>query len=144
MPRSVAIPRKCALRGACSGDTQFGERKCSSPQLRSPPRSGLLEYSVLYGGYLLFAFCGFVVCAFGVRPRTTPFLVFKIALVVSLPLRNCTFQYNDSARPLALTLLAEIARGAALCACPMRVWFSRAPTRVHTNPARYAGGSLEN
>ena len=28
----------------------FGGRKESSPQLRSPPRSGLLDYSVLYFG----------------------------------------------------------------------------------------------
>ncbi len=81
----------------------FGGRKESSPQLRSPPRSGSLEYSVLYGGYLLLAFCGFVVCAFGVRPRTTPLLVFKIDFVVSLPLRISVLQENGGAHPRAWT-----------------------------------------
>ena len=78
MSRYGAVPRKCAVLGACSGTAPFGGRKESFPQRRAPPRSGLLEYSVLYYVYLLLALCGFVVCAFGVRPRTTPFLVFKI------------------------------------------------------------------
>ena len=35
------------LRAGGSGSMLFGGRKESFPQLRSPPRSGLLEYSVL-------------------------------------------------------------------------------------------------
>ena len=38
----------------------FGGRKESFPQLRSPPRSGLLEYSVLYRFSLNVELCGFV------------------------------------------------------------------------------------
>ena len=41
----LAIAR---LRAGGSGAMLFGGRKESFPQLRSPPRSGLLEYSVLY------------------------------------------------------------------------------------------------
>src|SRR3989344_683754 len=43
----LAIAR---LRAGGSGAMLFGGRKESSPQLRSPPRSRLLEYSVLYFG----------------------------------------------------------------------------------------------
>src|SRR3989344_5346048 len=92
MSRFGAFPRTPALRSGCSGASLVGGRKESFPQLRSPPRSGLLEYSVLYCVYLLLSFCGFVVCAFGVHPRTTPILVFIREYVVSLPLLNfCGF-----------------------------------------------------
>ena len=47
MSRFGASPRTPALRSGCSGAMLFGGRKESFPQLRSPPRSGLLEYSVL-------------------------------------------------------------------------------------------------
>src|SRR3989344_3751759 len=56
MSRFGASPRTPALRCGCSGAILFGGRKESSPQLRAPPRS------------------------FGVRPRTTPFLVFISAV----------------------------------------------------------------
>ena len=62
MSRFPAYPRSTALRSGSEGRRLFGGRKESSPQLRAPPRS------------------------FGVRPRTTPLLVFNIAFVVSLPL----------------------------------------------------------
>src|SRR3989344_6443611 len=86
MSRFDASPRTPALQSGCSGAMLFGGRKESFPQLRSPPRSGLqsIQCFRLSGGHLeSFAF---VVRAFGVRPRTTPFLVFKIAFVVSLSL----------------------------------------------------------
>ena len=79
----------------------FGGRKESFPQLRSPPRSGLLEYSVLYFDQWFACVVAFVVRAFGVRPRTTPLLVFNIAFVVSLPLRISALQANGGAHPRA-------------------------------------------
>ena len=88
MPMCGASPRTPTLLGGCSGTAPFGGRKLSFPQLRSPPRSGYLEYSVLYYVCLLLTLYDFVVRAFGVRPRTTPILVFNIASVVSLPLRE--------------------------------------------------------
>ena len=48
------------LRAGGSGAMLFGGRKESFPQLRSPPRSGRLEYSVLYYFYLFLELCGFV------------------------------------------------------------------------------------
>ena len=60
MSRFGAFPRTPALRSGCSGAMLFGGRKESFPQLRSPPRSGLLEYSVLYGFSLDVELCGFV------------------------------------------------------------------------------------
>src|SRR3989338_9703503 len=103
MSRIGAFPRTPALRSGCSGAMLFGGRKESFPQLRSPPRSGLLKDSVLY--IVLWFVCdfAFVVRAFGVRPRTTPFLVFKIVFVVSLPLRIFVFQDNGGAHPRAWT-----------------------------------------
>src|SRR3989338_8620578 len=101
MSRFGAFPRTPALRSGCSGAMLFGVRKESSPQLRSPPRSGLLEYSVLYFGSWFACVFAFVVRAFGVRPRTTPLLVFKIAFVVSLPLRISVLQNNGGAHPRA-------------------------------------------
>ncbi len=53
----LAIP---ALRSGGEGRTLFGGRKESFPQLRSPPRSGLLEYSVLYRFSHIVELCGFV------------------------------------------------------------------------------------
>lgn len=47
MSRFGVSPRTPALRSGCSGARLFGGRKESFPQLRSPPRSGLLEYSAL-------------------------------------------------------------------------------------------------
>ena len=50
----LAIP---ALRSGGEGRRLFGGRKESFPQLRSPPRSGLLEYSVL--PFVLWSFGAF-------------------------------------------------------------------------------------
>ena len=80
MSRFGAFPRTPALRSGCSGAMLFGGRKESFPQLRSPPRSGLLEYSVLPFVLWSFRVFCFVQSAFGVRPRTTPFLVFISAV----------------------------------------------------------------
>ena len=60
MSRFGASPRTPALRSGCSGAMLFGGRKESFPQLRSPPRSGLLEYSVLYRFSLNVGLFGFV------------------------------------------------------------------------------------
>src|SRR3989344_4383081 len=84
MSRIPAYPRSTALRSGSEGRRLFGGRKESSPQLRAPPRS------------------------FGVRPRTTPFLVFKIAFVVSLPLRIFVLQDYGGAHPLVMDALAEM------------------------------------
>ena len=56
-------------RDACSGDTQFGEGKESSPQLRAPPRSGRTEFTVPHSPYLSPKESGSLVCAFGNSPR---------------------------------------------------------------------------
>jgi hypothetical protein len=48
------------VRWRGEGRTLFGGRKESFPQLRSPPRSGLLEYSVLYRFPLNVKLYGFV------------------------------------------------------------------------------------
>lgn len=108
MPRCGAVSRKCAVLGACSGTAPFGERKESSPQRRAPPRSGLLGFTVLsfvWGSFRVFAF---VLCAFGVRPRTTPLLVFIREYVVSLPLRISVASVYGGAHPLVMDALAEM------------------------------------
>lgn len=64
----------------------FGGRKESFPQLRSPPRSGGVEFIVLYYIYIFLELCRFVFPTFGVRPRTTPIHIFIIEFVVSLSL----------------------------------------------------------
>ena len=69
----------------------LGHRFClgrglSSPQLRSPPRSGDLEFTVITDFFIFFEFSDFVFPTFGVRPRTTPLLVFIFEFVVSLSL----------------------------------------------------------
>src|SRR3989338_11635007 len=84
MSRIPAYPRSTARRSGSEGRRLFGGRKESSPQLRAPPRF------------------------FGVRPRTTPFLVFKIAFVVSLPLRISVLQDYGGAHPLVMDALAEM------------------------------------
>src|SRR3989344_4972973 len=111
MSRFGASPRTPALRSGCSGAMLFGGRKESSPQLRSPPRSGSLAFTVLSFVWQSFRVFAFVLCAFGVRPRTTPFLVFKIAFVVSLPLRISVLQDNGGAHPRASTPLGNCPKG---------------------------------
>jgi hypothetical protein len=103
------VPRQCAVLGAGSGRLLFGGRKASFPQL------GLLlvpSESAL---------------------RTTPFLVFILAFVVSLPL----FTFSDfdwgGVRPSAWTLLAETARGGMQMLAPSPREYTRTfPTRART------------
>src|SRR3989344_364161 len=115
MSRFGAFPRAPALGCGCSGASLFGGRKESSPQLRTPPRS------------------------FGVRPRTTPLLVFILSFVVSLPLLDFVASVYGGAHPLAMDAHSENARGANPCALapPPR-------SRAHPPPAknrRIAGGT---
>ena len=44
---AVLFPRISRLRAGARAPLLFGERKESSPQLRSPPRSGDVEFTVL-------------------------------------------------------------------------------------------------
>ena len=44
---AVLFPRISRLRAGARAPLLFGERKLSSPQLRSPPRSGNLEFTVV-------------------------------------------------------------------------------------------------
>src|SRR3989338_10790095 len=101
MSRFGASPRPPALRCGCSGAMQFGWRKESSPQLRAPPRS------------------------FGVRPRTTPLLVFIFEYVVSLPLLDFVASVYGGAHPLAMDAHSGNVRGAKPNAL--------APARVSTH-----------
>ena len=75
----------------------FGGRKESSPQLRAPPRS------------------------FGVRPRTTPLLVFIREYVVSLPLRDYVASVYGGAHPLVMDALAEMSEAQSRMRLPQRV-----------------------
>src|SRR3989344_5935718 len=103
MSRFGASPRTPALRCGCSGAILFGGRKESSPQLRAPPRS------------------------FGVRPRTTPLLVFILEYVVSLPLLDFVASVYGGAHPLVMDALA----GMSEAQMQMRLTHPpvRAPTR---------------
>jgi len=105
MSRFGASPRTPALRSGCSGASLFGGRKESSPQLRAPPRS------------------------FGVRPRTTPLLVFTLEFVVSLPLLDSVASVYGGAHPLAMDAHSGNARGANACALDP-------PSRSRAHPAR--------
>src|SRR3990167_4838228 len=87
MSRFGASPRTPALRCGCWGVSLFGGRKESSPQLRAPPRS------------------------FGVRPRTTPLLVFILEFVVSLPLLDSVASVYGGAHPLAMDAHSGNVRG---------------------------------
>src|SRR3989344_451825 len=107
MSRFGASPRPPALRSGCSGASLFGGRKESFPQLRAPPRS------------------------FGVRPRTTPLLVFILPFVVSLPLLDSVASVYGGAHPLAMDAHSGNVRGANACALdpPSR-------SRAQTPPAK--------
>ncbi len=112
-PRCLGILLFLALRlcgaGARAG-LLFGERKESSPQLRAPPRS------------------------FGVRPRTTPLLVFNIALFPRF------FEFRDlyyvGAHPLAMDALAEMPEAQIHMCLPQ-------PSLCAHNPARKGGEGCE-
>src|SRR3989344_8178098 len=88
MSRFGASPRTPAVQCGCSGASLFGGRKESSPQLRAPPRS------------------------FGVRPRTTPLLVFIHEYVVSLPLLDSVAPVYGGAHPLDMDAHSGNVRGA--------------------------------
>src|SRR3989344_4197230 len=104
MSRFGASPRTPALRCGCSGTSLFGGRKESSPQLRAPPRS------------------------FGVRPRTTPLLVFILECVVSLPLLDSVASVYGGAHPLAMDAHSGNVRGANACALdPPSCWRTQTP-----------------
>jgi len=124
MSRFGASPRSTALRCRSSGAMLFGGRKESSPQLRAPPRS------------------------FGVRPRTTPLLVFIREYVVSLPLRDYVASVYGGAHPLAMDAHSGNVRGAKPNAlAPARVSTHALPTHARAHPARgraegIAGGTL--
>ena len=138
MSRFGASPRLCPPAGGRLGRQLIGGSKESSPQLRSPPRSGLLKYSVLYFGSWYACVFAFVVCAFGVRPRTTPFLVFKIAFVVSLPLRISVLQDYGGAHPLVMDALAEMSEAQMHRAYPSVCEYTHAlPTRARTRETPY-------
>jgi len=109
MSRKPAFPRQCALRSAGSGRHLFGGRKESSPQLRAPPRS------------------------FGVRPRTTPLLVFNIAFVARFLILFCKLTaalIQGRGRPSGNARRRE----ADMC-LPH-------PPSARTSPSAIAGGSL--
>ena len=113
MSRFGASPRTPALRCGCSGAILFGGRKESSPQLRAPPRS------------------------FGVRPRTTPLLVFIRECVVSLPLLDSVASVYGGAHPLAMDAHSGNVRGAKPNAlAPARVSTHALPTHARANPPR--------
>ena len=114
MSRFGASPRTPALRCGCSGAMQFGWRKESSTQLRAPPRS------------------------FGVRPRTTPLLVFILEFVVSLPLLDSVASVYGGAHPLAMDAHSGNVRGAKPNAlAPARVRTHALPTHARANPLVY-------
>lgn len=113
MSRFGASPRTPALRSGCSGAILFGGRKESSPQLRAPPRS------------------------FGVRPRTTPLLVFIRECVVSLPLLDSVTSVYGGAHPLAMDAHSGNVRGAKPNAlAPARVSTHALPPMRARNPRR--------
>ena len=87
MSRIPAYPRSTALRSGSEGRRLFGGRKESSPQLRAPPRS------------------------FGVRPRTTPLLVFILEFSVSLPLLDSVASVYGGAHPLVMDARRGNVRG---------------------------------
>ena len=84
MSRFGAFPRTPALRSGCSGAMLFGGRKESFPQLR------------------------LVSAGLDQPAQPTPFLVFKIAFVVSLPLRISVLQDYGGAHPLVMDALTEM------------------------------------
>src|SRR3989344_4807121 len=87
MSRFGASPRTPALRSGCSGASLFGGREESFPPLRAPR-------------------------SFGVRPRTTPLLVFILPFVVSLPLLDSVASVYGGAHPLAMDAHSGNVRGA--------------------------------
>src|SRR3990167_1555896 len=113
MSRFGAFPRTPALRSGCSGASLFGGRKESSPQLRALPRS------------------------FGVRPRTTPLLVFILEFAVSLPLLDFVAPVYGGAHPLAMDAHSGNVRGAKPNAlAPAGVNTHALPTHACANPPR--------
>src|SRR3990167_855456 len=106
MSRFGASPRTPALRCGCWGVSLFGGRKESSPQLRAPPRS------------------------FGVRPRTTPLLVFILEFVVSLPLLDSVAPVYGGAHPLVIDALAEISEA------QMQMRLTHPPVRAQARSQR--------
>jgi hypothetical protein len=116
---AVLILASIAYGLSGSGTAPFGERKLSSPQRRAPPRNGDLEYSVLECGYWFTYVFASVFRAFGVRPRTTPLLVFISELSVSLSL----LYFHDFVRDGAHIQPCHSgnARGPKfICPCPSR------------------------
>src|SRR3989338_1167891 len=106
MSRFGASPRTPALRSGCSGASLFGGRKESSPQLRAPPRS------------------------FGVRPRTTPLLVFISEFVLTLEFRD---SYYGGAQPLVMDALAEMSEA------QMQMRLTHPPVRAQARSQRTRG-----
>src|SRR3989339_1664688 len=75
IPLGLLTPRcyvSCYSVASLRAGHLFGERKESSPQLRAPPRSGSLDYLVIFELWSFTLICAFVFCAFGVRRSHNP------------------------------------------------------------------------
>jgi len=105
------------MLGACvsASDSRrtplFGERKESSPQLRLPPRSGLLEVTVLIEFRDWLASFPSLFLPSESRLAQPLFSFSSLRLVVSLSLLYFVTFVRDGAHPLAEDALAEMPEG---------------------------------
>jgi len=109
MSRFPAYPRHSRSAERVLGRQLFGGRKESFPQLR------------------------LVSAGLDQPAQPTPFLVFNIAFVVSLPLRISVLQDNGGAHPLVMDALAEMSEAQIHRAYPSVCEYAHAlPTRART------------
>ena len=95
-------------RAVFGQDSVWGEEGILSPASGSSSQ-WYLESSVPFDVTLSTNICGSLVCAYGVRLRTTPLHVFNTDFVVSLPLRHIVTRTESALTrsPIALAEMPE-------------------------------------